>query len=81
MKALARRLRQLEDRFGFAPETEADRLLAARMEAAQRRMVEMGYEPHEPLPRFGVPPGRPITIAEILRAGRQRALTRHDNTA
>ena len=81
MKAIDRRLRHLENRFGLAPKTEADRLLAARLEAAHRRMAAMGYKPHRPLPRFGVPPDRPITIVEILHAGRQRALTRHDNTA
>jgi hypothetical protein len=73
MKAIDRRLRHLENRLGFAPETEADRLLAARMEAANRRMAEIGYKPHRPLPRFGVPPDRPITVVEILHAARRRA--------
>ena len=73
MKAIARRLRYLENRFGLAPKTEADRLLAARLEAANRRMAAMGYKPHRPLPRFGVPPDRPITLVEILHAARRRA--------
>jgi hypothetical protein len=73
MRSIARRLRRLEDRFGLAPETEADRLLAARLEAAHRRMAALGYKPHRPLPRFGVPPDRPITLVEILHAGRRRA--------
>lgn len=73
MRPIARRLRRLEDRFGLAPETEADRLLAARLEAAHRRMAVLGYKPHRPLPRFGVPPDRPITLVEILHAGRRRA--------
>jgi hypothetical protein len=32
MKAIDRRLRHLEHRFGLAPETEGDRLLAARLD-------------------------------------------------
>ena len=73
MRPIARRRRRLEDRFGLAPQTEADRLLAARLEAAHRRMAAMGYKPHRPLPRFGVPPDRPITLVEILHAARRRA--------
>jgi hypothetical protein len=40
MKTIARRLYRLEERFGFLPETEFDRRLRARIEAAQQRVAE-----------------------------------------
>jgi hypothetical protein len=41
MKVLERRLRKLEDRFGPAEETEHDRWLMARLDAAARRRKEL----------------------------------------
>ena len=41
MKILERRLRKLEDRFGPPEETEHDRWLMARLDAAARRRKEM----------------------------------------
>jgi hypothetical protein len=40
MKTITRRLHRLEDRFGLQPETEFDRRLRARIDAAQRRLAE-----------------------------------------
>ena len=40
MKTIARRLHRLEERLGLQPETEFDRRLRARIEAAQRRIAE-----------------------------------------
>jgi hypothetical protein len=40
MKTIARRLHRLEERFGLQPETEFDRRLRARIEAAQRRLAQ-----------------------------------------
>jgi hypothetical protein len=40
MKTIARRLHRLEERLGLQPETEFDRQLRARVEAAQRRLAE-----------------------------------------
>jgi hypothetical protein len=40
MKTIARRLHRLEERLGLQPETEFDRRLRARVEAAQRRFAD-----------------------------------------
>jgi hypothetical protein len=40
MKAITRRLGRLEERLGLQPETEFDRRLRARIEAAQQRLAE-----------------------------------------
>jgi hypothetical protein len=40
MKTIIRRLRRLEDRFGLPVETEADRILLARIEAGRRWLAE-----------------------------------------
>lgn len=40
MRTIARRLQRLEDRFGLGPETEFDRRLRARNEAARRQLAE-----------------------------------------
>jgi CRP-like cAMP-binding protein len=40
MKTIARRLHRLEERLGLLPETEFDRRLRARIEAAHRRLAE-----------------------------------------
>jgi hypothetical protein len=40
MKTISRRLHRLEERFGLQPETEFDRRLRARIEAAQRRLAQ-----------------------------------------
>ena len=40
MKTIARRLHRLEERLGLQPETEFDRRLRARIDAAQRRLAE-----------------------------------------
>jgi hypothetical protein len=39
MKTIARRLHNLEERLGLQPDTEFDRRLRARIEAAQRRLA------------------------------------------
>ena len=78
MKAISRRLRKLEDRFIPAAETEANRRLRQRLEAARRRL---GDSPAAAIRPLGYPTeGRQIreslginTIVEILHAGRQRA--------
>jgi hypothetical protein len=40
MKTITKRLSRLEERFGLLPETEFDRRLRARIEAAPRRLAE-----------------------------------------
>jgi hypothetical protein len=68
MKDLERRLRGLERRFGITvEETDSDRCVAARLEAAYRRT---GYLPRSPehLARL-----RGMGLIAILIAGRERA--------
>jgi hypothetical protein len=40
MKTIARRLHRLEERLGLQPETEFDRRLRTRIDAAHRRLAE-----------------------------------------
>jgi hypothetical protein len=58
MKVLERRLRNLEDRFGPEVETEHDRWLMARLDAAERRRKEREergeYQPLERGPGFDI---------------------------
>ena len=70
MKALARRLRRLEERLGLTVETRETRHLRTRLEAARLRCG---------LTR--IPPARladlrHISIVDILNSGRQRTGTR-----
>jgi hypothetical protein len=68
MKAIARRLRRLEDRYGPPVETEYSRELQRRIEAGCRRVAEARGEAYEqPPPPTGV---TGLTLAEaILRGG------------
>ena len=69
MKAIGRRLRRLEDRFGLTIESEFSRELCELLEARERRA---GLPPHQEFPTGDVQYGR-RTIIEVLNAGRQRA--------
>ena len=77
MKAVVRRLRQLER--GLAPQTEAGycRSLSLAMVIRERRRLryEASGEPFEelPAPPMRVAPGRCLSCAETLRLARQRA--------
>jgi hypothetical protein len=70
MKAMDRRLRWLEDRFGLAPETEASRELRRRIEAGRRRVAECRGIPYVP-PRYA--DFTQLTLAEALQRRRDRA--------
>src|SRR5258708_28080921 len=71
MKAVIRRLHQLERR--LAPQAEAEsslsQSLAAVIRERRRRRCEANGEPFEELPPLCVPlaPGKPLSIAETLR--------------
>ena len=69
MKAIGRRLRRLEDRFGREIESEFSRHLCELLETRERRA---GLLPHQELPTVDVYYGRQ-TIMEVLNVGRQRA--------
>jgi hypothetical protein len=53
MKTITRRLHRLEDRFGLQPETEFDRRLRARIDAARRRLAEARERGELGRPRLG----------------------------
>ena len=77
MKAVVRRLRQLERR--LAPQTEApysrSLSLAMVIRERRRRRCEASGEPFEelPAPPMRVAPGRCLSCAETLRLARHRA--------
>ncbi len=76
MRAIVRRIQELEWTLGFRPETAEDRRLRERWEAAQRRMAEL--DPSYQWPRRNGAAsvrhsGSPLSIVEILHAGRLRA--------
>jgi hypothetical protein len=66
MRAIARRLRRLEERFGPPLETWHSRQLRARLEAAHRRC---GLPP---IPPERLAELRGMSMVDILIAGRQR---------
>jgi hypothetical protein len=67
MKTITRRVRRLEERYGPPAETAHTRYLAARLEAARRRMVLAGYPEHAPEGLSG------LTTEQILLRGCERA--------
>ena len=69
MKAIHRRLRKLEEGLGLIPQTEDEKRLRARLEAARARMAAVGYDVTE----TGESELRGMTIIEILDRGRDRA--------
>ena len=69
MKAIGRRLRKFEERFGLAIESEFSRHLCELLEARERRA---GLPPFEEVRPADLHYGR-RTIIEVLNAGRQRA--------
>ena len=77
MKAVIRRLHQLEGR--LAPKVEAraslSLSLATLIRERRRRRCEARGEPFEemPPPCVPLPPGKRLSIAETLRMGRLRA--------
>ena len=78
MKAMSRRLRKLEDRFGLAPETEFSKQLRERLERARRRLAEAGEHgecagsdsDNERESLAG------LSVGEILHRARERAAQR-----
>jgi hypothetical protein len=74
MKAITRRLRKLEDRFGPPVETESSRRLRERLEAGRRRVAELRGRPVQAPQRQNVTNVRPSmeAIVKILQSGRQR---------
>ena len=71
MKAMDRRLRRLEDRYGPPMETEYSRELQRRIEAGLRRVAEARGEDYVPLPPCTYVPG--LTLAGAILRGRERA--------
>jgi hypothetical protein len=71
MKAMDRRLRRLEDRYGPPVETEYSRELQRRIEAGRRRVAEARGEAYVPLPPPAYVPG--LTLADAILWGRERA--------
>ena len=69
MKTIHRRLRKLEEGLGLIPETEDEKRLRARLEAARARMAALGYDVTE----TDENELRGMTIIEILHRGRERA--------
>ena len=72
MKTIHRRLRKLEEGLGLIPQTEEEKRLRARLEAARARLAACGYQITEPDENEL----RGMTISEILQRGRQRARLR-----
>ena len=70
MRAITRRLRRLEERFGTAVESVETRHLRMRLDAARLRCELPPISPD----RLAVLRGK--SIVEILKAGRQRAAWR-----
>jgi hypothetical protein len=68
MKAINRRLHKLEEGLGLTPETEADRRLGARMEAARARLEAWGYQ----VPDSVEGELRCMSLTEILQRGLNR---------
>ena len=67
MRAIARRLRRLEERLGPPPETWETRHLQARLEAARRRCGLPAPSPERLAALRG------MSIVDILKSHRQRA--------
>ena len=71
MKAIHRRLRRLEDRFGPPVETEYSRELERRIEAGLRRVAAATGEPY--VPWRPTTPVAGLTLEEAIRRGSERA--------
>jgi hypothetical protein len=71
MRAITRRLRRLEDRFGPPVETEYSRELQRRIEAGRRRVAAAKGEIYGP--RRPSIPVAGLTLAEVILQGRERA--------
>ena len=70
MKALDRRLRRLEERFGPPVETEYTRKLWRRIEAGRRRVAADRGEPY--VPWVPNPEFAGLTLTEVARRIRER---------
>jgi hypothetical protein len=68
MTALGKRLTKLEETLGLGPETEQQKYLRQRLDAARKRMESYGYR-FTPTPRKEL---AGLTMAEILNRGRDR---------
>jgi hypothetical protein len=71
MRAIARRLQRLEQRFGLVEETAEAKIVQARLEAARLRC---GLSPPSPNRLAGL---MGLSVCEILNAGRQHAAAAH----
>ena len=73
MRAIERRLARLEQRFGLVEETNEERVLRTRLEAARLRLKAAGMRSETPPPspehRAGL---RGMSIVDILNAARDR---------
>jgi len=72
MRAIARRLSRVEERLRPAANTEHQRRLGTRLEAARQRMARCGYTFAAVMSK-----GEDPTPIEILMGGRQKAFERN----
>ena len=76
MKAIARRIRRLEENCTSKENEHARRMLEAIRESRRRRLAAEGKEPEPELPRrredYFDASGRPLSIAEIIIRARGR---------
>jgi hypothetical protein len=83
MKAVIRRLHQLERRLALHPEAESflSLSLATIIRERRRRRCDANGEPFEEMPPLcaPLPPGKRLSIAETLRRGRVRAHQQNRN--
>ena len=78
MKALKRRIRRLEQRLAPQPASKGPSPVDILRERRRRRLEAAGQPIEEPAPMsIPVGPGRPRTVVEILRYGRQLAYERN----
>jgi hypothetical protein len=71
-RTLSRRLSRLEETLGAGPETELQKYLRQRLDAARKRMERWGYK-IGPMPPEEL---ASLTTTEILHRGRERAFGR-----
>jgi hypothetical protein len=85
MKAVIRRLHQLERRLAPQADAKSDESLRLAMliRERRRRRCEANGEPFEelPLPSIAFVPGKHLSIADMLRSSRQLAYERNREAA
>ena len=75
MRAISRRLRKLEDRYGLVPETEFSKRLRERLAAGLRRVAEFDAQEGRPArnPERDPEELSRLSLVQILLRGRMRA--------